>query len=87
MRDGFVKVAARTPEVIDSTAVARHDALESPLVAQDTLQQTAAAAAGGAIEALVGAHHLAYLALYDKLLEGGQIGLPEVALGQSTLNS
>ena len=69
-------------EVADSTAVAGDDAVEAPLVAQDLLFVAGLRATGLTIDTLVGAHDLCHLSLLHKGLEGGEIGLPEVALGE-----
>ena len=67
-------------EIAYGTAVAGDDAIEAPLLAQYLLLVAGLGAAGLSVDALVGAHHLGHLALLDEGLEGGQIGLPEVAL-------
>ena len=69
-------------EVVDGTAVAGDDAVEAPVIAQYVLFVARVAAAGVTVYALVGAHHLAHVGLLHQGLEGGQVGLPEVALGQ-----
>ena len=69
-------------EVADGAAVAGDKTLESPLVAQDLLLIACLRTAGLSVDALVGAHDLGHLALLDQRLEGWQVGLPEVALGQ-----
>ena len=66
-------------EVTDGTAVADNEVLESPFVAEDLLEQTGRAAAGIIVETLVGTHHLTHLGVLHQGLEGGHIGLPEVA--------
>ena len=70
-------------EVADGTAVARDEALEAPFVAKDLLLIACLTAAGLAVDALVGTHHLGHLALLHQTLKGGQVGFPEVALGQA----
>ena len=67
------------PEIGNGTAVAYHHILESPLVAQNLLKQSGAAAAWLVIPTLVGAHHLAHLCLLHKVLECRHIGFPQVA--------
>ena len=79
---GRYSVAARLPKVVHGTAVARHKAFKAPLVAQYVLQIAGVAAAGVTVYALVGAHHLGHMAVLNECLESGQIGLPQVALGQ-----
>ena len=69
-------------EVADGAAVAGDKSLESPFVAQDLLFVARLCAAGLTVNALVGTHHLRHLALLHQRLEGWQVGLPEVALGQ-----
>ena len=46
------------------------------------MQVSRLSAAGHGVNALVGTHHLGHIALLHQALEGGQIGLPQVALGQ-----
>ena len=74
-------VLSAIEEVIDGVAVGEHDTVISPFVAQDVDEQAVAGAAGLALEALVGAHHLAHIAFLHQCLEGRKIGLPEVAVG------
>ena len=69
-------------EVANGTAIAGDDAVEAPLVAQYLLLISRLGAAGLTVDTLVGAHHLGHLGLLHQCLEGGQIGLPEIALGQ-----
>ena len=69
-------------EVADGTAVAGDQSVESPFVAQYLLFISCLGAAGLSVYALVGAHHLGHLSLLHQCLEGWQICLPEVALGQ-----
>ena len=69
-------------EVANGPAVTGNQPVEAPQVAQDVLLVAGIAAAGVAINALVGAHHLGHPALLHQCLEGRQVGLPEVALGQ-----
>ena len=75
-------MAPLLPEVVDGPAVAHHQSLVAPLVAQNLLQQSVVAAAGLAVPSLVGTHHLGHVSLLHECLEGRQIGLPEVAGGQ-----
>ena len=72
----------RGVEVTYGTAVADHKALETPLAAQYLVEVTRLSAAGHGVYALVCAHHLGHVALLHQPLEGGQIGLPQVALRQ-----
>ena len=74
-------VLATVEEVVDGVAVGEHDGIVAPLVAQDVDEQTVAGAAGLTLETLVGAHHLAYVGFLHEGLEGGEVGLPEVAVG------
>ena len=67
-------------EVVDGVAVGDDEAVVAPLVAQDVDEQAVAGAAGASLEALVGAHHLAHMGLLHQGLEGGQVGLPQVAV-------
>ena len=67
-------------EVVDSVAVCDHQSVVAPFVAQYIDEQTVAGAAGLALIAVVGAHHLAHVTFLYQCLEGRQIGLPEVAL-------
>ena len=75
-------VAARAPEVAYGSAVADHQSVESPLVAEYLLQQSVAPAARLSLKSLVGAHHLLHPGFLHKVLESGQVGLPEVACGE-----
>ena len=72
-------MTSRLPEVADGSAVADHQSLEAPLIAQYLLQQTIGAAAGVAVETLIGTHHLLDAPLLHQRLEGWQIGFPKVA--------
>ena len=72
-------MGARHPEIADGSAVTHHQSSEAPLVAEDLAQQFVAAAAGLALEALIGAHHLLDAADLHEVLEGGEVGLPQVA--------
>ena len=72
-------MGARHPEIADGSAVAHHQSPEAPLVAEDLAQQFVAAAAGLALEALIGAHHLLDAADLHEVLEGREVGLPQVA--------
>ena len=73
-------MAVGLEEVINGSAVAGDDSLESPVIAQYMLQVAGVAAAGFSVDALVGTHHLLYAALLHQSLEGWQIGLPQVSL-------
>ena len=68
-------------EIVDGVAVGHHQSVVAPLVAQDVYEQSVAGAAGTALETLIGAHHLAHIAFLHQCLKGGQIGLPQVAVG------
>ena len=78
---GFHGVMALHPDVVDGVAVADHQSGEAPLLAQNLPEQAGVAAAGLAVDAVVGAHHLADVGLLHQVAEGGQIGFPEVAGG------
>ena len=69
-------------EVADGSAVAGDQSVEAPLVAQYLLLVAALCTAGLSVDTLVGAHHLGHLAFLYQRLEGWQVGLPKVALGQ-----
>ena len=71
---------AAVEEVVDGIAVGEHDGIVAPLVAKDVDEQTVAGAAGLALEALVGAHHLAHICLLHQSLECRQVGLPQVTV-------
>ena len=79
---GRETVAVRLPEVVHCSAVAGHDALEVPLVAQNLLQQSGVAATRLAVKTLVGTHHFLDVALLYQHFESRQIGLPEVSWRQ-----
>ena len=66
-------------EVVDGIAVGEHNGFVAPLATQDIHQQAVAGAAGHALVAVVGTHHLAHVAFLHQCLEGRQVGLPEVA--------
>ena len=72
-------MASLTPKIAYRSAVAYHKTAEAPLVAQYLLQQTVAAAAGVAVQPLIGAHLLFCPRLLHKMLEGRQVSLPQVA--------
>ena len=72
-----------TIEVADGTAVAHHQAVVPPLSAEYLMQITGVATARGTVDALVGTHHFAHVALLHEALESRQVGFPKVALGQS----
>ena len=69
-------------EVANGTTVAGYQALEAPFFAQYLLFVAGLTATWLTVDALIGTHHLGHLALLHQSLEGWQIGLPEVALGQ-----
>ena len=69
-------------EVADGPAVAGDEPLEAPLIAQYLLLVAVLGAAGLSVNPLIGTHHLSHPPLLHQRLEGWQIGLPEVALGQ-----
>ena len=71
-------VLAGVEEVSDGTAVSYHQTLETPLVAQDVLQQTVAGAAGVTLVTVICAHNLLYVSVLNQALECGQVGLPQV---------
>ena len=56
--------------------------MEVPVAAQNLLQQSVVAAAGVALESLVGTHHLLDMGFLYQVLEGRQVGLPQIALRQ-----
>lgn len=66
-------------EVADSAAIGHDDALVPPFLAEYMVQQPVAAAAWFALEPVVGAHHLFYLAFFYQCLEGRQVGFVQVA--------
>ena len=68
-------------EVVDGIAVGQHNAVEAPFATQDVDQQAVAGATGDSLVAVVGTHDLAHVALLHQCLEGGQIGLPQIAHG------
>ena len=76
---GVSVVGAGGVEVADGAAVRHDDVPIAPVVAQDAVQQAVAAAAGAALETVVGAHHLLDVGLLHQSLEGRQIGLVQVA--------
>ena len=76
---GVTRCLVALPEVAHGTAVAHHQILESPLVAQNLLQQSAVAAAGFVVQSLIGTHHLPDLGILHQGLEGRQIRLLQVA--------
>ena len=78
VRRDVVIVGQKVP---DGAAVARDESAEAPVLPQDLMFVAVLGAAGLAVDALIGAHHLSH-ALVDQCLEGRQIGFPEVALRQ-----
>ena len=71
-------VLAGVEEVTDGTAVSNNQALETPLVAQDVLQQAVAGAAGIALVTVICAHYLLNVSVLNQALECRQVGLPQV---------
>ena len=71
----------RLVEIAHGAAVAHHQILESPLVAQNLLKQPLRTAAGVVVKALVGTHHFPDLGILHQRLEGWHVGLPKVAHG------
>ena len=71
---------ATVEEVVDGVAICEHNSLVVPFVAKDVDEQTVAGATRLALETLVGAHHLAHVALLHQSLEGRQVGLPQIAV-------
>ena len=69
-------------EVTNGSAVAGYQTFEVPKVAQNMLFVTGIATARVTINTLIGAHHLSHVSFLHQSLESGQIGFPEVALGQ-----
>ena len=69
-------------EVANSTTVTSDQPLETPFITQDLLFVACLTATRLTINALIGTHHLGHLALLHQCLEGWQVGLPKVALGQ-----
>ena len=69
-------------EIANGTTIAGDESVESPFIAQYLLFVTSLRAAGLAVDTLIGAHNLGHLSLLHQCLEGGEISLPEVALGQ-----
>ena len=68
-------------EIADGTTVADDEVLETPIVAEDSLQQASGTATGIIVETLVGAHHFAHLGILYQSFESGHVGLPEIAHG------
>jgi len=75
---GVARHLMACPDVTDGTAVAHHEMLESPLVAQDLLEQAVVGAAGLVVETLISAHHLAHIGVLDERFECRQIGFPQI---------
>ena len=67
------------PEIIYGTAVACHESLEAPFVAQYLLEEAVATAAGLTLEAIVGTHHLGNICFLDQGAKSIKIGLVQVA--------
>ena len=76
---GMGAVVALDIEVVDGIAVAHHQSLVFPTVAQNLNEQTARRATRLTLVSTVGTHHLLHVALSDESLEGWQIGFPKVA--------
>src|SRR5262249_23987066 len=73
---GLVLVEA--VDVGNRTAIADHEAVESPLLVKLFLKQVRVSAGRDAVHALVGAHHGVGFAFHDAGLEGGQVRLLQV---------
>ena len=69
------------PQVVDGPAVRHHHSVESPFIPQNLHQQAVASAAGLSLEAVVGTHHFLYMRFLHQILEGRQVGFPQVARG------
>ena len=69
-------------EVADGSTIADYNALESPFVAKNALEISGIAATRITIDTLIGAHHFLHVSLLYQCLEGGEISLPKVALGE-----
>ena len=80
-------VLAAVEVVVDGVAVGDHQAVIAPLVAEDVHEQAVAHRAGNALVALVRAHHFADVTLDHQGLEGGEVGLPEVAHGHGHVHA
>ena len=65
-------------EVVDCPAVARHQSLESPFLAQDVVEQTRVSATRFTVETVVGTHNLLHISFLHQCLEGRQVGLPQI---------
>ena len=78
----FGHMVPRGQEVANGSAVAGNQSLKSPFVAQDLLLIAALGTTSLSVNTLVGTHHLCHLAFLHQCLEGRQIGLPKVTLGQ-----
>ena len=65
--------------VVQGPAVGDEDAVVLPFIAQD-IEQTAVCAARLFVEPVISAHHLLHVAVFDDILEGGQVGGAQVAL-------
>ena len=67
------------PEITDGPAVARHESLEAPFVAQNLGEKAIVSTARITFETVVGTHYFADICLLNQSLESRQIGLVEVA--------
>ena len=65
-------------EIAHSTAIADHQILEAPLIAQNLLQQTGIATTRFVVKTLIGTHHFAHLRILHQCLECRHIGFPHV---------
>ena len=74
-----VAMPSRHEEVVNGPAVGNHQSLIAPFSAKQGIDQIGIRAAGNAAEAVVGNHHLLYVRFGHQILEGGKIGLPQVA--------
>ena len=68
--------------VLDRTPVRDHKAVKAPLVPQNIVQEGFILGAEGAVDGVIGAHEAAGLSLFDHLLEGREIDLPQGPLIQ-----
>ena len=71
----------RLIEIAHGTTVAHHQILESPLIAEDGLQQPLGTAARIIVKTLVGTHHLTHLRILHQGLEGRHVRFPHIPWG------
>ena len=69
-------------EVADSTAIGSNKTVETPFIAEYLLLVTGLCTAGLSVDTLIGTHHLCHLTLLYESLEGREVCLPEIALGE-----